>query len=621
VNIDTCDYKNGEQNTDNYGEYSKYNDVKPVPELGGAGLFDLDPKSWTNQEGQSVSSIDASDFYWSFYCTKENYLGDRCELIKKVYYDGISKIPVDPKLMELLNIQCKWMGDCSGEPNYLLRAGGSSLRSSDYDYGMADCRKSGEHRVTCTFKYECLAWNAANNADDCSKCGSDNLPCSEYRCKSLGKKCSYYRTGSGEGYCKSSDDKTPVAITLVKYPIAAVEPYSSVEFAIKTSEMAECKFSFNDSSYSEMKNYFGAGYSVEHNLILYPPANSPKLDASTRGYGLIKEGGNYTLYVRCEDAAGNSNPESFKINFNVMQTPDKQEPKIISFKPASGSKIKNNATTKTIKFKLNEPSQCKWDFADKRFDLMKNSFSCDEIPSIVGMNLGYYCRGTLNNITTNINEETKFYLKCKDQPWLQGKEDNFYRRNVNEQSTSYILRPSEALEIIEVSPVGNIILGLNEQLYIKTITAKGALSGKANCSYAIGNSENFIKFSEVTNNIHKSLFNFSEGDYFIQVACFDIAGNTAAKNFSFNVKLDSYAPVIRRIFESAGNLKIKTNENSECFYSFDKNSCSSSLANFSAMAGNEKEHTTEWKDDKKYYIKCRDYFGNVNLGCSIIRTY
>jgi hypothetical protein len=40
------------------------------------------------------------------------------------------------------------------------------------------------------------------------------------------------------------------------------------------------------------------------------------------------------------------------------------------------------------------------------------------------------------------------------------------------------------------------------------------------------------------------------------------------------------------------------------------------------MSGSEKEHTADWKDDKTYYIKCKDYYGNEDLSCGkIIRAY
>jgi hypothetical protein len=34
------------------------------------------------------------------------------------------------------------------------------------------------------------------------------------------------------------------------------------------------------------------------------------------------------------------------------------------------------------------------------------------------------------------------------------------------------------------------------------------------------------------------------------------------------------------------------------------------------------DHETEWNDDKTYYVRCKDIFGNYDSGCGkIIRTY
>ena len=113
------------------------------------------------------------------------------------------------------------------------------------------------------------------------------------------------------------------------------------------------------------------------------------------------------------------------------------------------------------------------------------------------------------------------------------------------------------------------------------------------------------------------------GENFVRVRCEDSAGNIAELNSSFNLEIDRGNPIINRIFSDKGVLKIKTDENSVCYLSFDKGlKCSFKITNATIMSGVEKEHTTEWKDDKTYFVKCKDYFNNEDTSCNKqIRTY
>jgi len=617
---------NGQGNTGDIGDMT-----------GIGGGFWLPLKNFITKIFQPIlSSVSAKPFWchWGWCggsgggtdnmkCTAQNQLGLGCSLVQEVYDGSRSSLPVDEKVIKIMNNDCIWFGDCSGEPNYLGVGGNSGSIS-----GMS-CHKSGTDTVECSFNFECSPWKAPSGGD-CEKCGSDQgTYCSEYKCKSIASNCVYHATGGlSGGYCKRSDDNIEPIITAVNVPTLPVEPYSAVNFVIRTNEMATCRFDFNTTAnYSSLRYNFGNSLNTQHSLTLYPPGNAPTLDSSTRAYGLIRNDGNYSMYVRCQDAVGNFNSQPFIINFQVMQNPDTRVPSITNMSPSSGSSIQFNTTTKIVSMRINEPSQCKWSFSDKIFGQMENDFACDEYSTVNGFLTGNYtCWAYMTNITLNLTQQTKFYIRCKDQPWLEGKEDNNYKRNEMSPGREYILKPSDELVLGEVSPSGSVVLGAGESFNLRAVTARGALNGIAKCYWKIGDNTNqiFTVFNKTNSNIHqKSMINVSDGNYLLQVKCEDGAGNIVYKNSTYSVSIDRSAPIIKRIYQTGGSLKIKTNEVSTCYYTINnKAACSWSLGNMTLMSGSEKDHNAQWTEKSTYYIKCKDYRGNSNSGCGlIVKTY
>jgi len=657
-------------------------------DLGNAGIFDLDPEAWTpntypdtsdfnymdpaavdalkiEQQGGSTGNTPATTLFlplknfamkifqpsipyvsaWNWpvlhkviddwigidwdlgdgdssqnmRCTDKNVLGAGCSAVQAIYDGGSGSLPVDGKVVKIMNNDCIWMGDCAGEPNYLGVGGSGGIIS-----GMS-CRKAGTDTVQCTFKFECTAWKAPASGE-CEKCGSDpGTTCSEYKCNSIGKNCVYHSASSGSGYCTSSNDKNSPIISITKYPTLPVEPYSAVEFNIRTNELAKCKFDINNQStnYNQMRYSFSSTFLLDHKMVLYPPANPTQLDNSIKKYALINQGGNYTLAIKCEDTAGNFNTNPTLINFQVMQKPDTVTPRIINATPVSGSSIKFNTTEKISILTLNEPSECRWDFFDKQFDKMNNDMACQSSNPDSFLSGNYLCGALFTNITANISGETKFYVKCKDQPWLEGKEDNLYKRNVQTISYEYILRPSRELEIIDISPIGSFLLGKDDRIELKATTARGALAGRAKCYYKTQDiNSSYTIFANTDSNNHRTILNISEGNYNFNIKCTDSAENNIQRNISFTYGIDRVGPKLIRFYETLGNIKIKTNEDSLCYYGLNtKSSCSMNFENLTQMSGSQKEHTASWSDKSTYYIKCKDYRGNANVGCTIIKTY
>lgn len=53
-----------------------------------------------------------------------------------------------------------------------------------------------------TYPFLCLSWEAPDGASDCEQCQNMTGPCTEYRCKSIGKQC-IYEERNGFGFCKT----------------------------------------------------------------------------------------------------------------------------------------------------------------------------------------------------------------------------------------------------------------------------------------------------------------------------------------------------------------------------------------------------------------------------------
>jgi hypothetical protein len=552
----------------------------------------------------------------------------------------IEKLPLNGNAVKAMISRCKAISDCTVQWSWLGQDVGSASSWGDgfetiaAETGIFNvyCETSG-NTVTCPFSFECVPWSAPGGSNNCHYCGEDGLPCSEYRCKAAGSGCSYKQPdGADKGYCVASEDNTAPAISLDSMnPASPIRPYTPVEINISTSETARCRFNINEaaSTFDEMNYEFGGlGYSTSHSVVLTLPGQAYGLNRSD--YPLLTTDGNYTLYVRCLDVSGNGEYSApYPINFEVMQYPDGIPPILSNFVPVSGSSIKFNTTSKLIRFKLDAPAECRWSLEDKSFNESENNFSCDTMINTDPTDT-YECSGTLTNITTNLNEQTRFYIKCKDQPWLEGQENDLYKRNEldSRNDYEYILRPSEQLLLTEISPSGDIRRpGTNLTVELDAITYGGSHNGQATCYWRQSNEtwpegKFYTIFNTTNSNINRQLLTaLGIGTNYIQVKCNDTAENEVNGSTSFNLAVDSASPFINRILGFTGILRLKTDEESLCYVSF--NTTLGCLFDFetnnaSLMTGTEKDHTTAEILNKNYYIRCKDYYGNEDAGCGKI---
>jgi hypothetical protein len=384
-------------------------------------------------------------------------------------------------------------------------------------------------------------------------------------------------------------------------------------FGIELNEPGQCKFDVaHKTTFDEMEFEFGDSTIYKYNhtqAMLIPDLSSlglPGYDPNRRA--------DYNLYIRCKDKSGNVNTNEYDMNFCLKPGEDLTAPVVVTRNPVQ-EYVQWNATLLNASIFTNEPADCKWDASNVAYDSMQNTFNCsnDLGDATVG---GWEC-GTIFPVGTN---DTSYYVKCKDQPWLSGVNES--KRNTNAESYLFNVKKSKsALNIDYIKPNGGV-LTFGTQPATVNVEAKtsGGVDGKAECFYKIGSQE--IPFMNTFGTIHKQTFNqFTDGDKELNVLCKDVAGNNAEATAKFTISIDTDAPRVTRVFDNGGTLNVVTDESADCVYrDFAKrnsNGCNFEFSNGTKMTGVGVLHTAVF-DKAIYYIKCKDQFGNLPGDCSIV---
>jgi hypothetical protein len=514
-------------------------------------------------------------------------------------------------------------------------------------------------------QFSCNPWQAPRGGFDCDKCGQDGFPCSKYSCENLGQTCEFINEGTSDEQCVNiaPDDVTAPTIRPSQNGLSdgfrytevgsggfkvegtggeeCIKAHNPLSFGIELDEPAQCRYdTVHTGSFDEMAFSFGGRtlYLEEHRQIFTVPnlesLGLPGFDPSRRA--------DYSLFVRCMDKSGRVHDGEYVINFCIRPGDDGTAPQILSHSPEFES-LKHDASEQNVIVYTNEPADCKWDTDDKVYESMANDMACANDIQDQGIR-GFACEGNLP-----IGDgENKFYVRCKDQPWLreasgekgaaiiidEGTDENGNvetrevavdpgrRRNVNTQS--YIIKYSRSvsnLMIDSISHDGDIIKAGVEPVSVEVIAkTSGGVDGTAKCSYSVGGSSQ-IDFFETLGSTHRQVFqSFSAGEKLLPVYCVDSAGNIAERTARFSIEIDVAPPKITRVFDKSGTLVVVTEENAECGVVVGGESCGFNLGDpeVNLMSGLGREHSYSFNSKDAHYIKCRDSFGNIGGGCGII---
>ena len=155
-----------------------------------------------------------------------------------------------------------------------------------------------------------------------------------------------YTTNAITGNCTVSATFAPNADTtppVISSPLPSGEQVygtTSVTLHVTTNENATCKYSATNVAYASMSNTFGNTGGTEHQQTGFTTSN----------------GSSYTLYVRCIDGAGNSNPSSTTISFSVASD---TTPPVLSGISPTGS-FQSSTSSVSLGITTNENATCRY---------------------------------------------------------------------------------------------------------------------------------------------------------------------------------------------------------------------------------------------------------------------
>ncbi|MEX0920169.1 MAG: hypothetical protein WDZ69_01135 [Candidatus Pacearchaeota archaeon] len=493
--------------------------------------------------------------------------------------------------------------------------------------------------------FSCYPWDAPLGGENCELCNDEEIPCTEYRCKSLGQSCEIINEGTEnkkcefvdrddikpaviepwndvltEGYSYSDDDAINpphkgVEIVRNEGDSGCVAPFTPLEFGVELDKNARCKIvpvSGRASTFEDMQNIFmSGGMSDESHQFRMSLPSHQSLAAENITY---QHGGEISLYVRCQTPQGYSNTADFQFRFCVDDGPDTEEPVITNTLPSDNSHIAFNQSSVRSSIFVNEPAECRWSRLEQSYEDMpeENQMDCPE-SALESTSLGEYrCNTELTGLRNRDNND--FYISCKDQPHLEGTEEE-NQRNANEIPYHLRIIGTQPLVLDSAGPNATTIKDSTNviKVELEVKTSAGANRGESLCSFSPAGENRFSNFIETGSHEHSQRLDLSAGSYSYDIRCTDSGGNSDTTQISFTVETDIQAPGVVRVFQSSGNLNIITNEEAECVYSNDLSlGCGYPFEKGDKMNPSEgdTEHSTNWQSNRNFYIKCADGFGN-----------
>jgi len=394
-----------------------------------------------------------------------------------------------------------------------------------------------------------------------------------------------------------------------------IKAFTPLSFGFIADEPAQCKIDKESTdqvgkdAFEAMSYWVGGSnlYKYNHTEVFSLPG-----PANLQGENLtIKNDGKWTFFVRCRDFNGNENEAEYAIEFCVDPSADTTPPVVMATSMENNGYVPANTDKADVEFYINEPATCKWSFEDQSYVSMESDLVCAGNVYEMNSMLLYTCKAELTGIS---RDGVDYFIRCLDQP---GANEN--DRMVMQGSFKFKLSGSTELKIRNLIPNGTIFGSTDPaKVELSVETLFGAEQGKAVCFYStVDNAGDYIQFLETDDVVHKQRQDLTSGTYTYWFKCVDRAGNVAKESTSFNVDIDTSAPVVARVYEEAGKLKIVTVKNSECSYTFDD--CDFLFEEGTNMpTAGTKMHIADWNQDKTYYIKCRDEFRNEEADCSVV---
>ncbi|MCG8696782.1 MAG: hypothetical protein MI922_01915, partial [Bacteroidales bacterium] len=452
-------------------------------------------------------------------------------------------------------------------------------------------------------------------------------PCSKYRCESLGTQCEFVNSGSDYATCVKHDERDmsapvvsrddSVVTSGVDYVDGSggfsvvgkdgdgcLNAGSVLNIGINVSKLSQCRYDFEAGDFGDMGEVFSSGYYSDGHSVSFSLPNPNPDPGASRGSGVTSD---LSLFVKCNDKVGLESAGSFKVDMCVVDGNDTEAPGVVAMDPASGSFVGFDALEESVFVLTSELADCRWDFSDREFFDMENSFSCLDRLGVPSHALGYRCSGALP-----VNDsDNDYYVRCMDQPW----ENDTGLRNANAESAVFsLMKPDSKISITKISPSEDYEVGTP----LATIDLKIRTEGGGDyhsCSYSYSGYGEMIDSLETgVLRTHEITLNSVPGEKKIYVECRDETGDFARNVTEFNIIGDNSAPDVSRVSQSGGLVKLSLTEPSTCKYSV--GGCLFSWDNGTTIGSGESVGFHSVRGER-YYVRCMDEWGNAPNGCSI----
>jgi len=502
-----------------------------------------------------------------------------------------------------------------------------------------------------TFTYTVGVWQPPEGGKDCERCNELYYGCSEYQCRSFGQACLLANEGTEDEQCvwNNSNDRLAPVITLqenlmgeeyIYRPIQVISPpdhgarviynpsqkgcipsYSNLTIGFQTDEPAYCKVDLErKSNFTELGFDLNQGNSFVYNHSLFLPSSAFPSASALNNLGLTIDGDkDYYFYFMCKDFNGNSNTGNFVMEFCTDMGPDERAPLIKGTNYLDETYVQYDQTEAYLEVYTDEPADCKWDFLDLEYENMNYDMgwcSPNTNEFLEPSSLTYGCRGNLEGLENN--ENNIYYIKCKDQPWLEQTEP--HKRNANKQSHILNLIGTYPLVIDEITINGKenntLIKDATDVIEVELkVTTSGGAGGEglARCQYGVEDSYYYFYNEGNFEYLYLNMQNLflTEGEHNYPIRCIGQGGNIVESGISFTVEKDVYSPEAVRVYYEEENLKLVTNEAGECVYSL-FTGCGFNFEDGNSMQESEDglNHFIEWSTDADVFIKCQDKYEN-----------
>ena len=488
---------------------------------------------------------------------------------------------------------------------------------------------------TTDVTFTCKPWQPPVGGKNCGKCGSDGLPCTRSACESLGQTCELINEGTsltGFGECTdiSPNDVTPPVVSFknispLGYQLESKESgihikpiteeciretYVPLSVSFTTDEPAQCKMGADRSApWEDLEDAGTSLFTRNHTL----PLTVPSLES----LGLLgfdpHARADIPVYLFCQDKSGNKNSRASEIDFCLKQGEDTTPSAVVDREPLV-DKIAFGATEQKMIVFTNEPADCRWGTQESGYDAMTHEFDCANEIEDYSLQ-GFACNTTLSTPAP----ENTYFVRCKDQPWQVG--ENASKRNEMTQSYQFKLtKVSTPLKIDSLLPAqGSVIDAESEPATVKlAAVTSGGLDGTAQCFLKY--KDTFDAFTETFSTKHTKILSYLySGSVSLPVMCKDAVGNVAEKTTEFTLHIDATPPAVTRVYNKDGILNVITEKKGSCSLSTNENdACLFDYVNGSEMSGNDLIHTLPLPLSATSYIKCKNKFGKVAGGCSVV---